>query len=223
MLNVLINSVSKYYNIVTEIVQLNDKTSMVKEVIPICDHFNYSHAGVEVLSMSKRIMNEVMTLAQDSKLKIFYQDTDSMHIDDDAIEKLQEKFKNKYGRDLIGEDLGQFHTDFESDNIKDDIKAVRSIFLGKKSYIDELVGTDEDGKKVYDYHIRMKGIPNNVVKYHAKKKYPNDKDCCYKLYKDLYDGDAVYFDLLCDGKKVSFEHNKMTVKNRGKFTRCLKF
>lgn len=215
--------VSKYYNIVTEIVKLNDKTSMIKEVKPIYDHFNYSHAGVEVLSMSKRIMNEVMTLAQDNKLKIFYQDTDSMHIDDDAIEKLQKKFKTKYGRDLIGEDLGQFHTDFDSDKIKGDIKAVRSIFLGKKSYIDELVGTDKDGNKVFDYHIRMKGIPNSVVKYHAKKKYPNDKDCCYKLYKDLYDGEAIEFDLLCDGKKVSFENNKMMVKNRGKFTRCLKF
>ena len=49
-------------------------------------HYNYCHCGVEILSMSKRIMNEVMSLTEDLDLKIFYKDTDSMHINYDEVE-----------------------------------------------------------------------------------------------------------------------------------------
>ena len=44
--------------------------------------------------MSKRIMNEVMTLAEDEGLNIWYQDTDSMHINYEEIELLALAFKN---------------------------------------------------------------------------------------------------------------------------------
>ena len=59
----------------------------------ILNHFNYSHCGVEILSMSKRIMNEVMTLAEDGGLNIWYQDTDSMHINYEEVELLALAFK----------------------------------------------------------------------------------------------------------------------------------
>jgi hypothetical protein len=39
--------------------------------------------------MSKRIMNEVMCLAEQNKLKLYYQDTDSIHIKEEDIEVLQ--------------------------------------------------------------------------------------------------------------------------------------
>lgn len=45
-----------------------------------------------ILDMSKRIMNEVMCLAEDLKINIYYQDTDSMHIEADKIEKLSDEF-----------------------------------------------------------------------------------------------------------------------------------
>lgn len=35
--------------------------------------------------MSKRVMNEVMCLAEDNGIDIKYQDTDSMHIETDEI------------------------------------------------------------------------------------------------------------------------------------------
>ena len=67
-----------------------------------------------ILAMSKRIMNEVMTLAEDLKINVYYQDTDSLHIESDKLEELRTVFKNKYNRELIGKNLGQFHSDFES-------------------------------------------------------------------------------------------------------------
>jgi hypothetical protein len=56
--------------------------------------------------MSKRIMNEVMCLAEDLGIQIYYQDTDSMHIKVDDIARLAEHYVAKYGRELIGKNLG---------------------------------------------------------------------------------------------------------------------
>ena len=43
-------------------------------------HYNYLHAGVEILSMSKRIMDKVFEVSNDCGVKIHYQDTDSTHL-----------------------------------------------------------------------------------------------------------------------------------------------
>ena len=74
---------------------------------PTNNHFNNSLLGIQILSMSKRIMNEVMCLAYDVGCHIFYQDTDSMHIFKDDLPKLEEAYKNKYNRELRGSNLGQ--------------------------------------------------------------------------------------------------------------------
>ena len=100
------------------------------------------------------------------------------------LESIKE-FKKINGRDLIGKSMGQFHTDFDSDILKGEITAKRSIFLGKKCYIDELVGS-ESGDLV-DYHIRLKGVPsvsildyaynNNITPYEVYEKlFKKDKD-----------------------------------------------
>ena len=44
--------------------------------------------------MSKRIMNEVMCLAEDLGIMIYYQDTDSMHIPVDKVPMLEQKYKD---------------------------------------------------------------------------------------------------------------------------------
>ena len=49
--------------------------------------------SIAVLSTSKRIMNEVMTLAEDKGLSIWYQDTDSMHINYEDVETLAAAFQ----------------------------------------------------------------------------------------------------------------------------------
>ena len=63
-------------------------------------------------------MNEVMCLAEDLGINIYYQDTDSMHIEHDKINLLADAYRKKYHRELIGEDtIGCFHNDF--DELKD--------------------------------------------------------------------------------------------------------
>lgn len=210
---------SRNYNFVKEFTYFGDKVK-VKSIKPINDHYNIAHVGSMILSMSKRIMNEVMCSAEDNNIKLYYQDTDSIHIKDEDISKLSSIFKQKYNRDLIGKNLGQFHSDFQLDGCKD-IIANASIFLGKKCYIDRLEGIDNNGEKQIDYHIRMKGIPNAVILYTSKKLgYANP----FEMYKDLYEGKSIEFDLTNDGTKANFKMNKdYSVQTLEVFKRTIKF
>ena len=123
------------------------------------NQFNNAIFGITVLSISKRIMNEVMCLAEDMGIEIYYQDTDSMHIEWDRVDDLDREFTKKYGRKLIGSDMGNFHTDFSPA----DAYCVRHISLGKKMYLDVL----ESPTSGRHLHIRMMGIPEQVIKNHA--------------------------------------------------------
>ena len=124
--------VSFNYNYIQSSVKVGDRY-YIKKIKSILNHFDYYHCGVEILSMSKRIMNEVMTLAEDEGLNIWYQDTDSMHINYEEVELLALAFKSKYNRDLIGEDMSQFHIDFDLDGACGEIYSTESYFLAKKS------------------------------------------------------------------------------------------
>jgi hypothetical protein len=86
-----------------------DNIHKIKKIKPISEHSNIAHVGACILSMSKRIMNEVMCCAEDEGIQLMYQDTDSIHLKDCDIGKLAEKIESKYGRKLIGKDLGQFN------------------------------------------------------------------------------------------------------------------
>jgi hypothetical protein len=79
---------------------------------PIDNHFNRQHCAAEILSYSKRIMNDVMCLAEDIDVSIFYTDTDSMHIETAGLPALERAFFDKFGRVLTGTELGQFHSNF---------------------------------------------------------------------------------------------------------------
>jgi hypothetical protein len=126
--------------------------------------------------MSKRIMNE---------------DTDSTHITEPDVERLCAAYGNKYGRELLGEDMGQFNSDFDMAGCKD-VYSEHMICLGKKPYLDCLVGTDKKtGEKRHDYHIRMKGVPSGAI-----KAWAHNKKCTMKqVYEKLHSGEALTFDL----------------------------
>ena len=122
---------------------------------------------------------------------------------------MADAFRVKYGRELVGKQLGQFHVDFD-DLAKDggEVSAKESYFLGKKTYIDEL--TDEKGNK--GYHVRMKGIPGKCIAAKVKAEYNDDP---LLLYKDLYEGKAVKFDLKSGGNccfKTGKDHYISTVE-----------
>jgi len=210
------------YNSIKEAVLLANgssyKVSLSKQ---IDKHFNNVHVGVEILSMSKRIMNEVMCLAEDMGQYIYYQDTDSMHIENSCIEPLATAFKQKYGRTLIGKAMGQFHTDFKMEGTKKkaEIFAVESIFLGKKCYIDKLQSVNANDEIIYDYHIRMKGVPDDSIAFKARHEFDND---LMKVYKSLYDGDRVTFDLIAVKPKFEMCKN-MNIITKTKFDRVIGF
>ena len=109
--------VSRNYNEIKHITYYDTREKREKARIAVSSgrkaHFNLPHLGGMILSMSKRIMNEVICLAEDNKIDIYYQDTDSIHLKLGDIEKLKLLYSNKYNRVLEGKSLGQFHTDLK--------------------------------------------------------------------------------------------------------------
>ena len=106
-----------------------------------------------------------MTLAEDNNTSIFCQDTDSIHIHianmHNNIPTLSKLFQLKYNHQLIGKNMGQFHSDF---SLKDangkpckdiNITSVTCIFNEEMCCInrDNLQYYNEDGNGVYGYHV----------------------------------------------------------------------
>ena len=90
----LLNHIKYHYNNIKEITMMYDEKTYKCEMIKSIDtHFNSVHIGVEILSMSKRIMYEVMTLAEDNKYPVYITDTASMHFDTECVEHLGKLFK----------------------------------------------------------------------------------------------------------------------------------
>jgi hypothetical protein len=216
--------ISRNYGAIHSIVEIGTNKTLVKTHKSILEHYVPLHCGIEVLSWSKRIMNEVMCLAEDIDIPIFYQDTDSMHLPEEDVPKLETAFMEKYGRQLNGKDLGQFHPDFEMDAHKN-IRSVEGIFVGKKCYLDVLEG-EKDGELNQSLHVRMKGVPTSTVKWTAKRKYPelDEVQAVTKLYTEMLRGQEFQFDLTQHGTRTCFDSMRdFTVKSRDKFDRNIKF
>jgi len=194
----------------------------IRENKPVNNHYNFSHIGSEILSMSKRIMNEVCFTAEDNGVELFYTDTDSLHLLKKDISIIETNYRLKYGRELIGKNLGQFHSDFELDGaIKSTVYASDSIFLGKKVYIDRLVGLNEKGEKVYGWHMRMKGVSKKAIEHMAQQ--TNIRDPLH-IYEKLYNGEEITFDLTCGNTIVKFRFkNNFIVQEIQDFTRTVSF
>jgi len=211
------------FNTIKGYVQINDnQTQVTRNEIDVS--YNLAHVGVLILSYSKRIMNEVMGLASDNKIDIYYQDTDSMHLKNKDISKLEELFFNKYNRQIRGENMSQFHSDFKLGGSKKGVEvvAVKSLFLGKKSYIDVLQSENDKGEIINGYHMRMKGISESALKYASEKYFNGDY---FKLYEHLSKGGQQEFILNPYKYSVSFEYVKGGIRSRDyqEFKRVVKF
>lgn len=191
-------------------IQVNKNLYAIKVGQQIDTFYTNTLLGVQILSMSKRIMNEVMCTAEDIGIKIYYQDTDSMHIQKFKIDDLAEEYKKRYGRELIGKNLGQFHNDF--DEVENGY-AYKSIFVGKKMYVDML--KNEENKQ--GIHYRMKGVNLDCVKL-----YSEENNCeIFDIYNKLYNGEILTFNLL--KAKPCFKMNdNQTVTNLLNFERSIK-
>lgn len=164
--------------------------AVIERAKSLYPHFSQPQIGAFILSASKRVMNEVMCLAESLPgVEIDYQDTDSMHINDDGVPILADAFQAKYGRSLIGEDMGEFHCDFEKIRGYLPPVSVRSVYCGKKMYMDELeyVKADGSGEKMYKDHIRMKGVPSDVIVATASEMGIS----VYDFYCKLLDGEGL--------------------------------
>ncbi|GMF22359.1 unnamed protein product [Phytophthora fragariaefolia] len=160
---------------------ISDNLALFEEYKALSQHFSPVHLGIQILDSSKHIMNRVMCLAEDIDARIWYQDTDSMHIDYDSLQRLADAYIDLYSKELIGKQMGQFHVDFDLAGSKGNIFARESIILGKKSYLDVLAC---DGNDATGLHIRCKGILSKLL----------EKDT-YATYMKLFNGQSVSFDL----------------------------
>ena len=160
-------------------------------------------------------MNEVMCLAFDIGCHIYYQDTDSMHIEVEDLPRLVEAFKEKYNRELIGSNLGQFHSDFPTINGHEETPvSIESYFLMKKMYIDKL----QDSSKQIDYMIRGKGLTQASIEYAADRWHHSNY---MELYRSIYEGNNQTFDLT-KGQPCFAMNKNMTVSTVKAFSRTIK-
>ena len=106
--------------------------------------------------------------------------------------------------------MGQFHNDF--DEVENGY-AYKSIFVGKKMYVDML----KNEKNEQGIHYRMKGVNLDCVKL-----YSEVTNCeIFDIYNKLYNGDEITFDLL--KAKPCFKMNdNQTVTNLLNFERTIK-
>lgn len=183
---------------------------------------NYAHIGVFVLSYSKRIMNELFDIANTHNCPIYYTDTDSLHCNTDDLNTIENEYFNKYGKDLLGRQLGQYHTDFKLRGSVGEIYATRSIYLGKKSYMNILESINVKGEIITGIKFRMKGIVDVALQHHANIHYNGD---LFKLYEELAKGISMTITLNPKNVKVMFEYKNNAINTRadGSFTRTIKF
>ena len=215
------NYIYNNFNSITSYKEINDNQIELTKC-KMDTSYNIGHAGVIILSMSKRIMNEVMGTASDNNIDIFYQDTDSQIMRNDDIPKLAKLYKQEYNKDLIGGELGQFKSDYNLKGAVGDIVATKAIFLGKKSYICVLEGKDKNGQVINGTHHRMKGMTEAGIDDYVSKNCGGDY---FTLYSELAKGQEIEMILNPTDKKVMFEYTNTGVRTRetGEFKRTLCF
>jgi hypothetical protein len=151
---------------------------------------------------------------------MYYQDTDSFFINKDELPMIVEEFKKRYGRELIGKNLGQFHSDFSSRDGRGDVQhATECLFIRKKLYCCKLLM--DDGSE--NITFRSKGIPPKVIEKEAMRRYPvkNINDAIFELYRDLNNGEVVELNLADDVPIFKF-HKDFKIESLKEFKRTVK-
>jgi len=212
----------KNYNNIKEIKYTKNHTiiSIYKEY---SKHWNCAHVGSAVLARSKVIMNKIFYEFHLKGMTPFYQDTDSIHIPENQVSLLSKTF--------IGNDMCQFHCDFDAKDfekkfgkpkdisIEKDLPLVyasRSIFIAKKCYIDVLNHRLYPEKQLY--HIRFKGVSDEII---VKTSEELNKTP-YELYKDILNGSEIEFNDKFSSKPKFKQYNLSSIGNRGDTIKTIK-
>jgi hypothetical protein len=112
---------------------VNSKFVKIDEYKNINKYYNLCHLGVNILSMSKRITNELEYLAEDNGIEVYYTDTDSFRLPYNSLDLLTKLFREKHGRELIGKRLGQFHSDYPEISKGLETFGIRGLYCAKKN------------------------------------------------------------------------------------------
>lgn len=193
----------------------NNKIKMSK----VDTDFTLNFVGSLILSMSKRIMNEVFIVMEDNNMPVYYTDTDSIHMRDCDIPMLSEIYKQKYNKNLIGKELGQFHEDFKLKGAVSEILSHKCITIRPKVYFHLLKGKDKNGEEVKDTYIRIKGVNksgiDNCINEYMKKHNTTDKCLAQELmFIDFAKDEDILFILNPDGYKPCFHFSNNQVRTR---------
>ena len=150
-------------------------------------------------------MNKLFSCADDCGVKSYYRDTDSLHLNYDDVDQVVKIYKERYGFDLVGEDLGNFHVDFPGiEKGCGEVYAIESLYLGKTSYFDHFESTSKEGSIINGDLSRRRGITTSCIEYYAKVNNISVLD----LYSQLSDGVSIESDLTNDNNKCVFRNNK---------------
>ena len=88
------------------------------------------------------------------------------------------RYKEIYKRELIGKNLGQFHSDFQkiSESVEEHPHSIHAIYCGKKFYYHRLKDNMDNEK---DY-FRAKGIKSQSIEENAAKYFGGSVKKCYE-------------------------------------------
>ena len=126
--------------------------------------------------------------------------------------KLSQAYKDKYGKELMGKQLGQFKNDLKYPN-HSNIHSSKCIILGKKCYINMVTGKNNDTGKYECYACpKMAGVNTYAM---------NEYSDYWNLYERLYDGEVIKFDLAY-GDSVIFDF-KNTVTTKDSYIKYISF
>jgi len=225
--------VRRQYNNIKEWTE-RGKFWFIKKNYNVGEHQNRCHVAVEILDLSKRTLNEVLCLADNNNIKVGIIDTDSVQLAKKDVPIITKLFEEQHGKNpnyylhktFFGKKLGQWDDDFKlskskklseiigvKNTDKSDIDSIGAIYLGKKMYCHHLKSADGNE----GFHIRMKGVPTRSIYYYCYENNCNPFD----IYKNLYYGVKIKFDLTCGGyfKKFEYDTGKQQCKFNNVFTR----
>lgn len=188
--------------------------------------YTLSKYGSMILAASKHIMNRVFNLMSDMKLSIYYTDTDSFVIDRSSRSLIADAFRVRYGQELIGDQLGQMHSDFsfkhEGKSVSPELVHSTHFFpMAKKLYLHCLVATMPDGQVHHSIQFKSKGCTQSGLLYKSRE-YGEGDEGVVGLYRTLSLGHTVEVPLNPPGNvrfvydkdnRVTTDRNKIFYRN----------